>query len=90
MTGVMESHFGLFGDSVSFSARWVPSLRIMHYSLRNHFGRTCRYYKAKRLKWKLSFVCLEIVLILIQDRIHGLQGTYYMLGNKFGRTRWSY
>jgi len=65
----MESRFGLFKDSVSFSARWVPSLHLMHYSLRNHFGRTCWYCKVKRLKWKLSLVCLEIVLILIQDRI---------------------
>ena len=58
----------------------------MHYSLRNHFGRTYWYSKVKRLKWELSLVGLEIVLILIQDRMHGLHGTYHMLGNQFGRT----
>ena len=30
----MESHFGLFGDSVSLGARLVHSLRIMHHRLR--------------------------------------------------------
>jgi len=40
----------------------------MHYSLRNHFGRTNWYYKVKRLKWKLGSVCLEIVLNMMQDR----------------------
>jgi len=57
---------------------------------RNHFGRTYWYSKVKRLKWKLGSFCLEIVLILIQDRMHGLHGTYHMLGNQFGRTRWNY
>jgi len=40
----------------------------MHHMLRNHFGRTQWYSKVKGLKWKLSLVCLEIVLILMQDR----------------------
>jgi len=39
----MESHFGLFGDSVSYIARYVHSLHLMHHSLRNHFGRTYSY-----------------------------------------------
>jgi hypothetical protein len=34
----------------------------------NHFGRTRWYSKVTRLKWKLSFVHLDIVLILMQDR----------------------
>jgi len=61
----------------------------MHHSLRNHFGHTYWYSKVKRLKWKFSFVGLEIVLILIQDRMHGLHGTYHMHGNQFGRTQWN-
>jgi len=58
----------------------------MHYSLRNHLGRTYWYSKVKRLKWKLSSISLEIVLILIQDRINGLHVTYHMLENQFRHT----
>jgi len=61
----MESHFGLFRNSVSFGARYVHGLRLMHHSLRNHFGSTIWYSWVKRLKWKLGLVNLEIVLILM-------------------------
>ena len=64
----MESRFGLFRNSVSFGARYVHGLRLMHHSLRNHFGRTIWYSWVKRLNWKLGLICLEIVLILMQDR----------------------
>ena len=64
----VESHFDLFRDNVSFSARLAHGLRLMHHNLRNHFGRTRWYSLVKRLKWKLGSVCLEIVLILMQDR----------------------
>ena len=40
----MESHFGLFRNSVSFGARYVYGLRLMHHSLRNHFGSICWYF----------------------------------------------
>ena len=40
----MESHFGLFRNSVSFGIRYVHGLRLMHHSLRNHFGSTCWYF----------------------------------------------
>jgi hypothetical protein len=63
----MESHFGLFTNSVSFDARYVHGLRLMHHSLRNHFGSTFGT-SVKRLKWMLGLICLEIVLILMQDR----------------------
>jgi hypothetical protein len=33
----MEARFGLFGDSVSFSARLVHGLRQMYHSLRKSF-----------------------------------------------------
>ena len=39
----MESHFGLFRNSVSFSLRYVHGLCLLHHSLRNHFGSTCWY-----------------------------------------------
>ena len=37
----IESHFGLFRNSVRFGVRYVHCLRLMHHSLRNHFGSTC-------------------------------------------------
>ena len=40
----MESCFGLFRNSVSFGARYVHGLRLMHHSLRNHFGSTYWYF----------------------------------------------
>ena len=40
----MESLFGLFRNIVSFSARYMHGLRLMHQSLRNHFGSTCWYF----------------------------------------------
>jgi len=39
----MKSHFGLFGDSVSFDAIYLRGLCLMHHRLRNYFGRT-RWY----------------------------------------------
>jgi hypothetical protein len=66
--GHVESCFGLFGDSVGVGARQVQDLHQMYNRLRNHFGRTRWYSKVMRLKWKLDSVCLEIVLILMQDR----------------------
>ena len=41
---LMESRFGLFRNSVSFSARYGHGLRLTHHSLRNHFGSTCWYF----------------------------------------------
>jgi len=40
----MKSRFCLFRNSVSFGARYVHGLRLMHHSLRNHFGNTCWYF----------------------------------------------
>ena len=40
----MESCSGLFRNSVSFGARYVHGLCLLHHSLRNHFGSTCRYF----------------------------------------------
>jgi hypothetical protein len=39
----MESRLGLFRNSVSFGARDVHGLCLMHHSLRNNFGSTCWY-----------------------------------------------
>jgi len=40
----MESRFGLIRNSVCFGASYVHGLRLMHHSLRNHFGSTCLYF----------------------------------------------
>ena len=63
----MESRFGLFRNSVSFGARYVHGLRLMHHSLRNHFGSTYWYF-GEEAKVELGLICLEIVLIFMQDR----------------------
>jgi len=39
----MESHFGLF-EKQCFDSRYVHGLRLMHHSLRNHFGSTSWYF----------------------------------------------
>ena len=39
----MKSTFGVLRDSISFGARYAHGLRLMHQSLRNHFGSTCWY-----------------------------------------------
>jgi hypothetical protein len=66
--GQVESRFGLFGDSVSFGARYVHGLRQTYHRLRNHFGHTRWYSSVMRLKWKLVSVRLETVLVSVQDR----------------------
>jgi hypothetical protein len=64
----MKPHFGLFGDSVSFGARYMHGFCQMDHRLRNNFRSTRWYSKVKRLKWKLGLVYSEILLILMQDR----------------------
>jgi hypothetical protein len=43
-------------------------LHQVYHRLRNHFACTQWYFYVTRLKWKLISVCLEIVLIMTQDR----------------------
>ena len=64
----VESHFSLFGDSVSVGARKVHGLQQTYHRLRNHLGHSRWYSKVTRLKWKLDSVYFEIVLILTQER----------------------
>jgi hypothetical protein len=65
--GHVESCFSPFGDSVSVSARQVHGLHRTYHRHRNRFGRTRWDSLVTRLKWKLSSVRLEIVLLLIHD-----------------------
>jgi hypothetical protein len=66
--GHVESRSALFGDSVSVGARQVHGLRQTYHRLRNPFGGTRWYSVVRRLNQKHDSVCLEIVLILIEDR----------------------
>ena len=66
--GLVESHFSPFGDRVSVGARYMHGLHQTYHRLRNHFGHTQWYFMVMRLQWKLDSVCLDIVLILAQDR----------------------
>ena len=65
--GHAESHFSPFGDCVSVGARYKHGLHQTYNRLRNHFGHTQWYFMVMRLKWKLDLICLEIVLIFVQD-----------------------
>jgi hypothetical protein len=64
----MEDRFGLFGDSVSFSAWKVHGLHQMYRRLRNYFGCTSWYSWVTRLKWKIVSVHLDTVLVSVQGR----------------------
>jgi hypothetical protein len=63
----VESHFSRFGDNVSISARMGHGLYRTYHRHRNCFRCTRWVSKVTRIKWKLSFVRLEIVLVLMQD-----------------------
>jgi hypothetical protein len=41
--GLVEAHFGLFGDSVNLSTTYVHALRRMYHRHGNQFGHT-RWY----------------------------------------------
>ena len=62
-----ESRFGLFRNNVSFSARYVHGLRLIHHSLKTILKAPVGT-SVMRLTWKLGLICLGIVLILLQDR----------------------
>ena len=64
----LEARFGLFGHSANVDARQVHGLRGTYHMLRNQFG--CTRWKSYMtcVIWNLTLVCLEIVLILVQDR----------------------
>jgi hypothetical protein len=64
----VDVRFGLFGDSTNLDAKLLHGVRQPYHRLRNHFGRARWYSLVTRLKWMLVLVCLEIALILTQDR----------------------
>jgi hypothetical protein len=64
----LEAHFGLFVDSANLDARLVHVLRQMNYRLKNYCGRTGWNSYVMWVMWNLILVCLEIVLVLVQNR----------------------
>jgi uncharacterized membrane protein len=66
--GHVESCFGLFRDSVGVGTRHVHNLREAYRKLRNHFKHTGWHSLMTWIDLKLVLVCLEIVLILTQDK----------------------
>jgi hypothetical protein len=46
----------------------VHGLCLMYHGHGNRFGHTQWYSYVIYVKWKLVFVCLEIVLVLVLDR----------------------
>jgi hypothetical protein len=64
----VESHFGLFGDNVSVSARYVQDLHQTYHRLGNHFQCTRWNSFVMWVMWNLISVYLETVLVSVQDR----------------------
>ena len=60
-----------------------------YHRLRNRFGCTQWYSKARRHKWKLVLVHLEIVLILMQGRCTVCAERTLEILKHLGRTRWN-
>jgi len=76
----MESRFGQFRISVSFGARYVHGLRLMHHSLRNHFGSTCWCF-GEEAQVEAWFDLFGDSATLDARQMHGLHGKYHMLRN---------
>jgi hypothetical protein len=62
------SCFGPFVDSAILDARLVHGLGRTYCKLENHFRCTRWNSKVTWVKWNLVSVCLEIMLVLVQDR----------------------
>ena len=55
--------------------------------LGNQFGRTRWNFLMTCVIWNLTLVCLETVLVSVQD-VHGLRLMHHSLRNHFGSTCW--
>jgi hypothetical protein len=63
-----EACFSPFGNSANHDARQVHSLRRTYHRLRNRFGRTRWNSLVTLVMVNLVLVCLEMVLVSVQDR----------------------
>jgi hypothetical protein len=64
----VEGRFSPFGDSANLNTRWMHGLRRTYHRLRCRFGRTRQDCKETWVMWNHVSVCLETVLISVQDR----------------------
>ena len=64
----VEARLGLFGYSAHLDARWLHSLPATYHMLRNQFGRTQWNSKMTCVICNLASVCLETMLVSVQDR----------------------
>jgi hypothetical protein len=82
----IESRFSLFGDIVSFGARLVHDLRLMHLRLRNHFSMHPMILLGKGAQVEAKFGLFGYSANLDARKVHELHGTYHMLRNLFEST----
>jgi hypothetical protein len=66
--GHVECPFSIFGDSVSLVHGRCTVCAKHIIGSKNCFRCIGRYSWVTRLKWKLVLVCLETVLVSVQDR----------------------
>jgi hypothetical protein len=62
-----EARLGPLGDSANLDVRWVHSLRRTYHRLRNLFGHTRWNPLVTWVMSNLVSVCLEMVLVSVQD-----------------------
>jgi len=63
----VEARFDLFGDSANLDARLVHGLHGTYHMLGNEFGCTRSNSLMTCVIWNFALVCLEIVLVSVQD-----------------------
>jgi hypothetical protein len=64
----VKVRFGLFGDSANLDVDRCMVLRRMYHRLASHFGRTRWNSLVTWVLWNLVSICLETVLVSVQDR----------------------
>ena len=84
----MESHFGLFGDIVSFGARQVHGLHLMHQD-KKLFWTHPMVLLGQGAQVKAPFRPFGDSANLDARQMHSLHGTYDMLRNQLGRTSYN-
>ena len=84
----MKSHFGLFRNSVSFSARYLNGLRLLHQS-KKPFWTHYLVLLGEEAQVEAWFGQFGDSADPYAREVHGLHGTYHMLGNQFGCTLWN-